>query len=392
MECIEGKNEITGILVLEKEYSGAESSEDSITKIKFRVTFSNNTVYTYILEASPYLIYNFLKKVRFGYFKQAMNMVRGRAINVRILDLAESTIDFPQEDLDKGIWDKVDGMYTIKEDVKANIYNILSQYPDFSLGRLADAIHITGSIGTNQYTESTDIDIHILPDVEKFKQVTGARTDKELEVAQQKVKKWFVNHVPEFTVNTHPVEVYIQLVPKQELISDAVYSLKTDEWVRGPGLVDFDFDPYSTYADILKEMQSGMKDFDKLIGELKRDVIDYEVFKKAIAKLPRDVKQELLAKLRAKLVEIEDSIDKLLDKKQDYVDMRKQSSRPDNPELALKDAKYAKRWRDTNVMFKFINRYQYLKVATELENMLKDDDKISDEDVNKISSLLGVMK
>jgi len=80
----------------------------------------------------------------------------------------ESSIDFPQESLDLAIWDKKDNTYTLREDVKNKILNILKKYPDIPLLEIAKEIHIVGSLCTNQFLPESDLDIHIIPDMEKL--------------------------------------------------------------------------------------------------------------------------------------------------------------------------------------------------------------------------------
>jgi len=84
-------------------------------------------------------------------------------------DVKESSIDFPQESLDLAIWDKKDDTYTLREDVKKKILGVLEEYPDVSLLEIAEEIHIVGSLCTNQYLDSADLDIHIVPNMEKLR-------------------------------------------------------------------------------------------------------------------------------------------------------------------------------------------------------------------------------
>jgi len=85
-----------------------------------------------------------------------------------LLNLNESTIDFPRKDLDLAIWDKVNASYIIKPDVKKIILNTLAKYIKIDLKEIADEIHITGSIGSNTFTDDCDIDCHIIVNEKKL--------------------------------------------------------------------------------------------------------------------------------------------------------------------------------------------------------------------------------
>jgi len=84
-------------------------------------------------------------------------------------EVDESSIDFPQEDLDLSVWDKEDDSYTLREDVKKKILAVLEKYPDVPLLEIAKEIRIVGSIATNQFLPESDLDIHIVPDMEKLR-------------------------------------------------------------------------------------------------------------------------------------------------------------------------------------------------------------------------------
>lgn len=81
----------------------------------------------------------------------------------------ESSIDFPQADLDSSVWDKKGETYTIKPEVKNKILEIVKRYPKFPLLEIAKEIHIVGSIATNQFLSDADLDIHVVPDVRKLR-------------------------------------------------------------------------------------------------------------------------------------------------------------------------------------------------------------------------------
>ena len=293
----------------------------------------------------------------------------------------ESSIDFAREDLPKEIWDKnEDGEYTIKKDVEDAVRRALDSYKSVKLADIAKELHIVGSLGTNQWTEDSDLDVHIIPELSKV---------SDPETLQKDIKKWYKEN--EQKIGNHRIEVHLQLHPTQEMVGDALYNLDTHKWEKGPTQVDPAFNPYDEYKGILDTIGGVVGETDEILGELRRDVIDYDVIKAAVGKMPPETKEKLKTALEAKLKEIETGIEELTANKQEWIDRRKSSSLPTTPEQALEDLDYIKNWKDENATFKFLNRYQYMRLINDMEAMMKSDGGIDPQEVGKIKNMLGVM-
>lgn len=303
--------------------------------------------------------------------------------------VSESSIDFPQKDLDLDVWNKENNIYIIKPEVKRKILGVIDKYPDMDLIDIAAAgiskaatIHIVGSIATNQYLDTSDIDVHIA--VSKDADFHGD------EVFQKKIGTWFNVNRDEIDgyIEKHPIEVYLQYNPAQDLMSDGVYDLLADKWIIRPKIAPSNYDPYSDFSHIADDIRNAVQNADVLLGELKRDVIDYDVIKQAITKMSGEDKEHFLKNLQDKLIEIENDIKTLYSKRKEWVTMRHFASKPETPEQALSDVKLVKKWRDTNALFKFINRYKYLKIIGDLVKLL-DDEKIDSWEIDTIKSIVG---
>lgn len=295
-------------------------------------------------------------------------------------DVFESSIDFPRVSLDPTIWSKEDGNYTLRKDVKRKVLDVLKKYPDVPLLEIAKEIHIVGSSCTNQYLDTADLDTHIIP-----KSNEGWSEEKA-----NKVIKWFNTNRDKIGgyVGTHPVEVYIQLDPNQDLMSDGCYDLLRDKWLVGPKIVSMSTDPYEDFSHIAQDIRDAVEDADELFGELKRDIIDYDVIKQAMERMSGQDKERLMQKLRGKLKELEINISALYSKRGEWVDARRKASKPESPESALKDVELAKNWKDINAQFKFINRYQYLRTISSLQKLL-DDGEVTSNEIGKIKDIMG---
>jgi predicted nucleotidyltransferase len=318
----------------------------------------------------------------------------------RLLHLNDSMVDFPRPDLDLSVWNKTDspisdgvpGAYTLKPDVKKKILDTLNKYPDTKLidGAAHDKdgneeIHIIGSICTNQYVDDSDIDVHIV-----VSQESKSFNDEDF---QDAVNGWFKEEPNKQFVGKHPIEVYLQFNPNQELLADGVYHLMTGGWIKGPKVVPNGYNPYEDFSHVFDDVRSTVQGVDLMLGELKRDVIDYETIKTAITRLPKKGRGDLKAALEAKLEEIEQDIQCLYKKRKGLAKSRELASQPKTPEEALKSAKLTKEWRDKNAAFKFVARYQYMRVIKELESLLDDEDgELTGSDVKKVKKIVGGLK
>lgn len=296
------------------------------------------------------------------------------------LRLKESLIDFAKGGLDPQVWNKdASGGYTLAPAAERAIFDFLGKLPGKDLRAEAEEIRIVGSMASNQYLDDSDLDVHIVP-----KNIGDWGEEKVWAV-----KKWFDENRDKYKayIGRHPIEFYVQTNSAQDYLSPGLFDLEAKEWRKGPKLVPTDYDPYDDFSDIADDLKSSVTDADLLIGELKRDVIDFEVIQTALGKMSPEDKKKFLTKLEAKLKEIDSDIEALFLKRKEWVQARRTST--SSPEQALKDVELADKWRDANALFKFINRYQYLAIVKELRDAVGEDGEVTPDEVDMIKGILG---
>jgi len=301
-----------------------------------------------------------------------------------MLRLLDSIIDYPQQDLSGDIWIKKEGQYLLRDEVGRKVLDVLSEYSCFDL-TTAKEIRIVGSLTSNQYTDTSDLDVHLIFDEEQLPE------EKTVEDWQKDIFKWFKDHrdAIEGYVGDHPIEVYLQLNPAQDFLSPGVYELKSKKWLKEPQLVSADFDPYEVYQNIISDIERVVGPADVLLGRLRRQIVDYDTIKNMLEKMPPDLRQKAKEELQKKLEEIQASIESLLRTKKDWLEMRRFASIPKTPEQALSDIEMMKTWVDKNVLFKFLSRYSYMKTISDLEEIIKDEE-VTDKELEIMKSILGV--
>jgi len=296
-------------------------------------------------------------------------------------ELKEASIDYPRPTLSLDIWDEEGTEYTIKPEVKQRILDVLSKYEDIDLIENSSEIRIVGSLCSNLYVDDTDVDIHLVFE-------TLPENPEEI---QRAIFRWFKENRD--TINgwngDHPIEIFLQLIPDQDLISVGVYDLIGEKWKKGPKIVPEDYDPYSDFSDVLDTVREIASGVDKVLGELKRDVIDFDTMRKALEYLSDEQKIKLQKNLESKLDEIESDIESLLKSKKGWHELRRGASLNLTPETAKSDTELSRKWKNANATFKLLNRYLYLRTISELEKLISDEN-ISPEDVNIMKGIVGL--
>jgi len=302
--------------------------------------------------------------------------------------IRESSIDYPRETLSPYLWGLLpDGTYKVRYDAKEKIHSILDKYPGSKLRTRAAEIRIVGSICSNQYVDDTDIDVHLVMSSLCIK----FHTEQELLNLQKSVKSWFDTSRDGIGgyIGKHPIEVYIQLNSPQDFLSVGVYDLENAKWKKGPTIVPSDYDPYEDFTELADDVRSSVSGADLTIGELKRDIVDWETMKMALVHMDPQQREMLLRKMQEKLEEVEEDVKELYSDRKDWVTARKASTATlGTMEQALQDVKLVSTWEDANAIFKFINRYKYIKMVGELGKMVEDD-KIGPEEIDPIKRIIG---
>lgn len=150
-------------------------------------------------------------------------------------------------------------------------------------------VELTGSLANYNYTEYSDLDVHIIID---FKKV-----NRDVELVKKLVDnqkfKWGTNH--NITIKGHDVELYIQDINEKHTAS-GLFSLKDNEWIREPKFKEPEIDE----ADVDSKTAYYIKAIDKLEKlskhvDLKFDDLDkyFEYAKKLKTKIHSDRKESL---------------------------------------------------------------------------------------------------
>lgn len=181
--------------------------------------------------------------------------------------LKESKIgDFYNDDLNPKFWD----LYKTKNDeikwvfdplVRKKLLRIsrdfFEKFEDLIGNAEISDVQLTGSLANFNYTEHSDLDVHVLIDFSKIKVQKEA-----LKTAIDGIRFiWNLRH--DVVIRGHDVELYLQDVSEPHT-SSGLYSLLNNKWIREPK-----FDPPSIdEQDVNKKFQGIVSEINKMESDL----------------------------------------------------------------------------------------------------------------------------
>ena len=167
--------------------------------------------------------------------------------------LFEVAIEYHDE-LSPKIWDDK----KLKPKVRDKLKEIADEFFDFldvpSL-EVKDTI-LTGSIANYNWHKDSDVDLHLVVDLEDAKERCPEFTD---DFFTDKKSLWNEHH--EIEIYGHPVELYVQDA-KEAHHSTGVYSIEKDEWINEPEHKP----PHYEAEDVRIKANQYKKEIDRLIA------------------------------------------------------------------------------------------------------------------------------
>lgn len=146
---------------------------------------------------------------------------------IRELDILDESIE-RHETLNSKLFDENN---KLKEDVREALLNVkdefLKELSENKIPLRVIDIWLVGSNASFNYTDNSDIDLHIIANLDDVCEDTCL-----LQILYNYVKASF-NKRHDISIKGLPVEVYIQDVNSNS-VSNGIYSLQEDEWIKFP--------------------------------------------------------------------------------------------------------------------------------------------------------------
>ena len=162
--------------------------------------------------------------------------------------------DFPtHEKLNPVLWDDK----KLKPEVLKALKAIAKEFEEFldSADIKVTDITFTGSLANYNYTKHSDIDVHLVVDVNE-EDSDDCRIDLKNFFT---TKKSLWNETHDIDVLGFPVELYVQL-SDEEIQAGGIYSISNNKWVKEPKTTEHTYDKYAVevkakhFTDIIDNM------------------------------------------------------------------------------------------------------------------------------------------
>lgn len=297
------------------------------------------------------------------------------------MNLNESRIDFPVSDgLCPDLWDKTsDGKWKVRPSIRRRLLDEVDR-----IGRRmhvkVTSVRIIGSICTNLYGDTTDIDVHLGID-RKFADDDAAYAFNN--------RLWSFYDDNEVKVKKHPVQFFIQHNFFRDLASVGVYALDRERWVRGPQIYPATYNPFDELKGAMPVVNRLVDRFSKDWGRLESAVRNYIVCRQA-----EDSKYSRKSVVARSKHELSDAIKKackdIISLKEEVQAARRSASSDINSFKDAKKFRDSKAWHNADAVAKYMDRYGYLSKCSSVKEIVGDGLRVSDSTVYDLAELLGI--
>ena len=186
---------------------------------------------------------------------------------IRELDILDESIE-RHETLNSKLFDENN---KLKEDVREALLNVKDEFlKDLSENKIplrVIDIWLVGSNASFNYTDKSDIDLHIIANLDDVCEDTCL-----LQILYNYVKASF-NRRHDISIKGLPVEVYIQDVNSNS-VSNGIYSLQEDEWIKFPDQLP-EYETDTTKLVGLQDLLRIYNTLDRTNIEQIKSLIDY---------------------------------------------------------------------------------------------------------------------
>ena len=163
-----------------------------------------------------------------------------------------------KEELSPDIWNQDNETFKMKPEIRDSLLKIVEDYLAFiDLDVDIEDITLTGSLSNYNWSDFSDVDLHILIDTPNPK---NSLLKKYLDS-----RRIIWNSLRDIKVKDFDVEIYVQDINEPHFAS-GVYSVMYDEWIAEPKYIDFIIEPQK----ILTKSKGWMEKIDRIEDDAKR--------------------------------------------------------------------------------------------------------------------------
>lgn len=218
-----------------------------------------------------------------------------------------------------------------------------------------------GSLTTNKYIRTSDFDCHVIVDLKAFQETNmpDASIEEAALYLDNARKEWDRARIP-LPFGEHPLELYFEseLTPSNTTAVGR-YSLMSNTWLKEPVYFAQDLDYEESKRGVVDEAIQLANELDASFGNIRRDIQRIEELKTVAKAWPTNTQKLYMEKIQGKLDAIEAEIEKAISLQQSLIDERHEKQDP---------------FSDNEIKFKYLARFFYFYVISELKDLMKTTD------------------
>ena len=187
---------------------------------------------------------------------------------------------YSKESLSPDIFEEDNGSFSMKDNIRTKLLEIADKFVEFiGIDFFIDDVHLTGSLSNFNWSEYSDVDLHILVDFNDFNDSNKKDSTSMKKIVKEffdsKKNNWNSEH--DIKIKGYDVELYVQDSNEKHL-STGVYSILNNKWIiepkKGKEFIDDRtiMEKGQEYAELIdslvKSSESG-KDISKDVDDVK---------------------------------------------------------------------------------------------------------------------------
>lgn len=327
--------------------------------------------------------------------------LEGRIITSSFQMKEASVLDIQRQELPPDVWDKDNGKYTLKESYRYTImhraYSFMRKALNVENVTFIKGIYLVSSIGTYFYSDTTDIDVKIVLDLDALHTAKPGLKH----ISEEILFEYLVSKMRETSSMTNPMQgserpfdwyvyelaKFMDYRDRKSPRFDSIYDVQEAKWYKfTPKISDLgDTEIFRYAADLAKDILEGL---DTKLGKLRRYAIDYDYFLsylRAINPNSIDVKKEL----EETISNIENIMGQISEEKSEYGDLRRDAF--DEEKVVDKYSKLynSVNFSNDNLMRKILEHYGYWIALINLSKLWdKSEEKVQPKFIRELEELI----
>jgi hypothetical protein len=308
-----------------------------------------------------------------------------------------SILDYQKKELAPEIWrDGGELRRGVKEFIISCVRGFFDSYNIAGYDSFIKRLFIGSSLATFFYTEISDLDVKIVIDTEEFKkynaQYSNPSDDEILTYLLKEGRKsfWLTAAVPG---TMHTLDFYFVSLKETKHINllkyDSLYDVTNNRWIKEPQQLPEGYSPSLILNYAKEKSQSYLRNITLEIAQTQYDTIDLKMLLDFLKTMDSEDLKNFASDISKSLQEINTDLEKLMESYEVVKELRKKTFKKEELNSQLEKIMGSINYSDENLVFKILQRYGYMRILSEIKNLLEKGH-ISISEIDDLSDVLGI--